>query len=68
MTAQKSVSAPEISQGVSPTEERILKKNEMVAAARSGRISLAAAIFGCSERRFWIQWYWLSKKHFKDDI
>jgi hypothetical protein len=68
MAAQKSVSAPEISQGVSPTEERTLGENEMVAAARSARMSLAAAIFGWSERRFWNQWYWLYKKHFKEDI
>lgn len=68
MAAQKSVSAPEISQGVSPTEQRTLGENEMVAAARSARMSLAAAIFGWSERRFWNQWYRLYKTHFKDDL
>jgi hypothetical protein len=68
MAAQKAVAAPEIAQGVSPTQERTLGENELVAAARSARSSLSAAIFGWSERRFWNQWYWLYKKHFKDDI
>jgi hypothetical protein len=27
-------------------------------------MSLAAAIFGWSERRFWDQWYWLYRKDF----
>jgi hypothetical protein len=65
MATQKSVSAPEISQGVSPTEERTLGENEMVVAARSARMSLAAAIFGWSERRFWNQWYWLYSERFQ---
>jgi hypothetical protein len=68
MAAQKAVAAPEIAQGVSPTQERTLGENKLVAAARSARSSLSAAIFGWSERRFWNQWYWIYKKHFKDDI
>jgi hypothetical protein len=68
VAAQKAVAAPEIAQGVSPAQQRTLGENELVAAARSARSSLSAAIFGWSERRFWNQWYWLYKKHFKDDI
>lgn len=68
VAAQKSVSAPEIAQGVSPTEQRTLGETELVAAARGARMSLAASIFGWSEKRFWNQWYWLYKKHFKGDI
>lgn len=68
VAAQKAVSAPEIAQGVAPDEQRTLGESELVAAARGARMSLAAAIFGWSERRFWNQWYWLYKKHFHADI
>lgn len=68
VAAQKAVSAPEVAQGIQPAEERTLGENELVAAARGARMSLAASIFGWSERRFWNQWYWLYKQHFKEDI
>lgn len=68
VAAQKAVSAPEVAQGIQPSEQRTLGENELVAAARGARMSLAASIFGWSERRFWNQWYWLYKQHFKEDI
>lgn len=68
VAAQKAVSAPEVAQGVQPAEQRTLGENELVAAARGARMSLAVSVFGWSERRFWRQWYWLYKQHFKSDI
>jgi hypothetical protein len=66
--AQKAVAAPEIAQGVSPTNERTLGENQMIAASRSARMSVAAALFGISEAKFWNQWYWLYKKYFNEEI
>ena len=68
IAAQKAVAAPEISQGVQPRADRTLGESELVAAGTNVRNSLAARIFGWSEKRFWRQWYWLYKKHFKEEI
>lgn len=68
VAAQKSVAAPETSQGVQPSQNRTLGENELVAAGRNVRNSLAARIFGWSEKRFWQQVYRLYKKHFKEGI
>lgn len=68
VASQKSVAAPEIAQGVQPANERTLGENELIAAGRSARMSLAARIWGWSEKRFWRQCYWLYKKHFNEEI
>lgn len=68
LAAQKASAAPEIAQGVQPTKERTLGETELIAAGRTARMSLAARIWGWSEKRFWNQWYRLYKAHFKDDI
>lgn len=68
IAAQKSVSAPEIAQGVQPKQERTLGESELIAAGRNVRNSLAVRIFGWSEKRFWQQVYRLYKNHFKDGI
>ena len=68
VAAQKAVAAPEIAQGVAPTADRTLGETELVAAGRGARMSLAAAIWGWSDKDFWRQWYWLYKKHFSNDI
>lgn len=68
IASQKAVSAPEIAQGVSPTEGRTATENELVASARGARMSLALAIWGWSERRFWNQWYNLYKQNYKDEL
>jgi hypothetical protein len=66
IASQKALAAPEIAQGVAPRQERTLGEQEMVAAARGSRMSLAASIFGWSEKRFWQQWYNLYKRHLAD--
>ena len=66
--AQKAVAAPDVAQGVSPTQGRTLGETELVASGRSARMGLAAAIWGWSDKDFWRQWYFLYKEHFLDDI
>jgi len=66
--AQKSVAAPEVSQGVQPRQDRTLGETELIVAGKNVRHSLAARIFGWSEKRFWRQWYYLYKQNFKEEI
>ena len=66
--AQKAVAAPDVAQGVSPTQGRTLGETELVASGRSARMGLAAAIWGWSDKDFWRQWYFLYKEHFLDEI
>lgn len=68
LSAQKAVAAPEVAQGVPPRQDRTLGETELVVAGKDARHSLAARIFGWSEKRFWRQWYWLYKKNFKGEI
>ena len=67
MAAQKAVAAPEVAQGVQPSQTRTLGETQLVAAGKDSRHSLGARIFGWSERRFWQQWYRLYKDYFKGD-
>lgn len=66
VASQKAVSAPETSQGVQPSQERTLGETALVAQGSDTRRSLAARIWGWSERRFWQQWYWLYKTYFEE--
>ena len=66
--AEKATAAPEVVQGVQPRKSRTFGETEEVVAGSGARHSLSAKIFGWSEKRFWRQWYFLYKKHFKDEI
>lgn len=68
MSAQKAVASPDVAQGVQPKEDRTLGETEMVVGGKNLRHSLAAKIFGWSEKRFWRQWYWLYKKYLINKI
>lgn len=68
VAAQKAVAAPEVSQGVQPSQDRTLGETQLISAGASARHSLAARIFGWSERRFWRQWYSLYKEHFAEGV
>lgn len=67
IAAQKAVAAPEVSQGVQPDKQRTLGETQLVAAGSDSRHSLAARIFGWSERQFWMNWYNQYKKGFLDE-
>lgn len=64
--AQRATATPEIQQGALSSERRTASELNLVAAKVDTRYSLSAKIFGWSEKRFWIQWYQIYKKHFKD--
>jgi len=66
--AEKSVAAPEVAQGVQPRKQRTLGESELIVAGKSARHSMAARIFGWSERKFWRRWYHLYKEHFLEEI
>lgn len=66
VAAQKAVAAPEIAQGIQPSQSRTLGETQLIAQGKDVRHSLAARIFGWSEKRFWQMWYRLYKENFKD--
>lgn len=67
-STQRALATPEIQQGIVSRRARTLGELELVSAKVDTRYSLAAKIFGWSERRFWEQWYSLYKRHFKEGI
>ena len=66
--AQRATATPEIQQGIISSERRTLGELNLVASKVDTRYSLAAKIFGWSEKRFWRQWYWIYKKKFKKNM
>ena len=66
--SQRALATPEIQEGIVSKRARTLGELELVTAKVDTRYSLAAKIFGWSERRFWEGWYSLYKKHFKEKI
>lgn len=66
--AQRATATPELQQGVTSANRRTATELSLVSQNVSTRYSLAAKIFGWSERRFWRQYYTLYKKHFKEGI
>ena len=67
-SAQRALATPELQQGSPSTKQRTLGELELVSSKVDTRYSLAAKIFGWSERRFWQQWYFLYKTYFKEGI
>ena len=68
ISAQKATATPEIQQGMQSEQSRTLGEINIIASKVDTRYSLAAKVFGWSEKRFWRQWYQLYKRHFKEDI
>ena len=66
--AEQATATPDIQQGVRPQESGTATRDALINQKVDTRYSLAAKIFGWSEKRFWKQWYTLYKKHFEDDI
>ena len=67
-SAQRATATPELKQGMVSQQQRTLGEINIVASEADTRYSLAAKIFGWSEKRFWQQWYRLYKENFKEDI
>lgn len=67
-SAQRALATPELQQGSPSSKQRTLGELELVSSKVDTRYSLAAKIFGWSERRFWQQWYRLYKDYFKEGM
>ena len=66
--AQRATATPDMQQGITSKKQRTLGELELVSSKVDTRYSMSAKIYGWSERRFWLLWYLLYKKHFKDEI
>jgi len=67
-SAQRATAATELRQGVQSKVGRTLGEQQMAIAGGDTRFGMSAKIYGWSDRAFWLQWYVLYKKHFKDGI
>ena len=68
VSAQKATATPDIKQGIQSEKDRPLGETNLISSNIDTRYSLAAKVFGWSEKRFWLQWYWRYKENFKDKI
>jgi hypothetical protein len=68
ISAQKATATPEIQQGVMSEEQRTLGEINLIASKVDTRYSLAAKVFGWSEKEFWYHWYALYDENFAEDI
>ena len=66
--AERSTATPDIQQGARPDEAGTATRDALISQKVDTRYSLAAKVFGWSERRFWKAWYALYKEHFHEDI
>lgn len=66
--AERSTATPDIQQGARPENEGTATRDSLIAQRVDTRYSLAARVFGWSEKRFWKMWYALYKEHFHADI
>lgn len=68
LSAQKATATPDMQQGATSTQDTTLGELNLMASRVDTRYSLAAKVFGWSDKAFWKQWYWLYKKHFQKGI
>jgi len=68
VSAQRASAATEIRQGIQSSTKTTLGEQQLAAAGGDTRFGMSAKVFGWSERAFWLQWYVLYKKHFKNEI
>jgi hypothetical protein len=67
-SAQRATATPDVKRGGRPGQQGTATRDALVSKGSDKRYSLAAAIFGWSERRFWQMWYAMYKDHFKAGI
>lgn len=66
--AQRATATPEQQQGAASKDRRTATEINLVDSKVDTRYSLAARIFGWSEKRFWQRYYQIYKKHFSSGI
>ena len=68
VSAQKATATPDIQQGIQSEKDRPLGETNLIAGNVDTRYSLAAKIFGWSEKDFWSHWYALYDENFAESI
>ncbi len=68
VSAQRATAATELRSGIQSRENKTLGEQQLAAAGGETRFGMSAKIYGWSEKAFWLQYYLLYKKHFKDKI
>lgn len=63
-SAERATGTPDIKQGAQPDAQNTATRDALVARGSDSRYSLAARIFGWSERRFWQEYY----NHLKENM
>jgi hypothetical protein len=67
-SAQKATATSDIKMGMQSQQARTLGENNLVESNSDTRYSLAAKVFGWSEKDFWSQWYCMYDENFDADI
>jgi len=68
ISAQKATATPDIQQGIQSEKNRPLGETNILKSGVDTRYSLAAKVFGWSEKVFWQFWYKGYYDYFSDDI
>lgn len=68
VSAQVATATPDIKMGMQSQADRPLGETNILSSNVDTRYSLAAKVFGWSEKRYWQQWYILYKDNFAEDI
>jgi len=68
LSAQKASATPDIKQGARPTGAGTATRDNLVEQGSDTRYSLAARVFGWSEKRFWQEYYRHLRENFEDGI
>lgn len=68
ISAQKATATSDIQQGIQSQKDRPLGETNALINKTDTRYSLAAKIFGWSEKTFWLYYYKSYKDNFKEDI
>lgn len=67
-SAERATGTPDIKQGASPDGNTTATRDALVAQGSESRYSLAARIFGWSERRFWQEYYNHLKEYMDEGV
>lgn len=68
ISAQKATATPDIQQGIQSQQNRPLGETNLLKTGVDTRYSLAAKVFGWSEKEFWQVWYQMYYEYFAEDI
>lgn len=65
VSAQKALATPDFQQGAQSDEKRTATELNLISSKVEGRYSLAARVFGLSDKRWWKRWYEIYDRDFE---